>query len=250
MSLYDKPVRVLMRDMVADLGVSQAEIITREQVVEWFRTKYPLVKLGTIAAHLLRLSTNAPSRLHYSAREDGSDDLFFQVDSGRFRLYDRLNDPAPIRSTPTADDVASSATVGEDFTGSSEFAYEHDLRDYLAKNLHLIEPGLRLYRDEDGITGLEFPAGGRFIDILAVDSTAGYVVIELKVSKGYDRVVGQLLRYIGWIEQHHAEPNQSVRGVIVAKEVSSDLRLACRRIQGVRLFEYKLSVALTAVAND
>jgi len=69
MPLYDKPVRILMHDMVADLGVSQGEIITREQVVEWFRTKFPLVKLGTIAAHLLRLSTNAPSRLHYSARE-------------------------------------------------------------------------------------------------------------------------------------------------------------------------------------
>ena len=73
MPLYDKPVRVLIRDMVADLGVSQGEIVSREQVVEWFRTKYPLVKHGTIAAHLLRLSTNAPSRLHYNVREDGSD---------------------------------------------------------------------------------------------------------------------------------------------------------------------------------
>jgi RecB family endonuclease NucS len=97
---------------------------------------------------------------------------------------------------------------------------------------------------------VEFPAGGRSIDILAVDLQGSYVVVELKVPKGYDRVVGQLLRYIGWIEQHHAEANQSVRGVIVAKEVSNDLRLACRRVQGVRLFEYKLSVALTAVANE
>jgi RecB family endonuclease NucS len=97
---------------------------------------------------------------------------------------------------------------------------------------------------------VEFPVGGRFIDILAVDSHGSYVVIELKVSRGYDRVVGQLLRYIGWIEQHHAEPSQAVRGVIVAKEVSNDLRLACRRVQGVRLFEYTLAVALTPVVNE
>jgi hypothetical protein len=249
MALYDKPVRVLMRDMVADLGVSQGEIISREQVIDWFRTKYPLVKQGTIAAHLLRLSTNAPSRLHYNVREDGSDDLFYQLDSARFRLYDGLNDPAPIRASAPGNVVPPSGDT-EEASNSSEFAYEHDLRDYLAKNLHLIEPGLRLYRDEDGITGVEFPAGGRSIDILAVDSQGGYVVVELKVSKGYDRAVGQLLRYIGWIEQHHADPNQSVRGAIVAKEVSNDLRLACRRVQGVRLFEYKLSVALTPVAND
>jgi RecB family endonuclease NucS len=129
---------------------------------------------------------------------------------------------------------------------SSEFAYEHDLRDYLARNLHLIEPGLKLY-EEEGVTGIEFPTGGRFVDILAVDAKGGYVVIELKVSRGYDRVVGQLLRYMNWIEMHQADPGQTVRGVVVAKEVSEDLRLACRRLHGVRLFEYALSVKLAAI---
>ena len=48
-------------------------------------------------------------------------------------------------------------------------AYEADLRNYLAKNLSIIEPGLKLYQDE-GITGIEFDVGGRRIDILAVDA--------------------------------------------------------------------------------
>ena len=43
---------------------------------------------------------------------------------------------------------------------------------------------------------VEYPVGGRFIDILPVDRNAGYVVIELKMSRGYDRTVGQLLRYM------------------------------------------------------
>lgn len=33
-------------------------------------------------------------------------------------------------------------------SGSTEFAYEADLKNYLAKNLHIIEPGLKLYEDE------------------------------------------------------------------------------------------------------
>jgi hypothetical protein len=37
-----------------------------------------------------------------------------------------------------------------------------------------------------------FPVGGRIIDILAVDKGGRYVVIELKVSRGYDRVVGSI----------------------------------------------------------
>jgi hypothetical protein len=245
MPIYSKPVRLLMHDMVSSLGVKPSDVISRDQIVEWFHKNYPLIKEGTVAAHLLRLSTNAKSRLHYSPKTDGSDDLFFQVDSAHFRLYDRLNDPAPIRLGSPIDPQPPSG--GASTAETSEFAYEHDLRDYLARNLHLVEQGLTLYKDEDGVTGVEYPAGGRFIDILAVDGQGDYVVIELKVSKGYDRVMGQLLRYLGWIEQHHAEPNKRVRGVIVAKQVSEDLRLACRRVEGVKLFEYTLSVSLTPI---
>jgi hypothetical protein len=92
--------------------------------------------------------------------------------------------------------------------------------------------------------------GSRRIDILALDSEDTYVVIELKVSRGYDRVVGQLLRYVAWIRQNQAEPGQRVRGVIVAREISEDLLLACSELDNVSLFEYELSVSLQRVAID
>ena len=244
--LYDRPVRLLMREMADEFQLGPGDIFTREEALKWFQTRYPLVKEGTIVAHLTRLSTNNPTRLHYNARTD--DDLFFQVESGRFRRYDPKFDPQPIHDragVPDGPERRGTPVTDADPT-SSEFAYEHDLRDYLARNLHVIEPGLKLY-EEEGVTGIEFPAGGRFVDILAVDAKGGYVVIELKVSRGYDRVVGQLLRYMNWIEMHQADPGQAVRGVVVAKEVSEDLRLACRRLYGVRLFEYALSVKLTAI---
>ena len=129
---------------------------------------------------------------------------------------------------------------------AAQFAFERDLKNYLVKNLAVIEPGLRLY-EEEGISGVEFPVGGRFIDILAVDKDGSYVVFELKVSRGYDRVVGQLLRYMSWIEQNMANP-QRVRGVIVASEITSDLRLAASRIPDVSLVEYELSFKLRPVA--
>jgi len=44
-------------------------------------------------------------------------------------------------------------------------------------------------------------------------------VIELKVSKGYDRVICQLLRYLAWIEKNQAEPTQKVTGLIIAREI-------------------------------
>lgn len=111
----------------------------------------------------------------------------------------------------------------------------------------MIEPGLSLYEDE-GITGVEFPVGGRFVDILAVDRANNDVVIELKVSSGYDRVIGQILRYKSWIEKNHADPNQEVRGIIIAKEISEDLLLAPSQFTSVELFEYDLSVALRKIS--
>lgn len=247
MPLYAKPVRVLMQEMAPALGLVPGQVFTKDDAAAWFAAEYPLVKEGTIAAHLIRLSTNNKNRLHYSARADGSDDLFYQLDPARFRLYDVATDPAPIRDPSQAGPVEPPSP--DSSPAASAFAYEHDLRDYLSRNLGLIEIGLRLYMEE-GVSGVEFPAGGRFIDILALDSSGEYVVIELKVSRGYDRVVGQLLRYMGWIQKHHAEPSQRVRGIIVAKDVTSDLRLACSKVVDVLLFEYSLSVSVKPAALE
>lgn len=235
-----------MKDAAEELGATKERLVQRQAFIDWFREKYPKVKKGTINAHLLRMSVNANSRIHFSVREDGSDDLLFQIGPQRFRLYDPENDPAPLYERP--DELAEDEPVEEEegVGESSTFAYERDLKNYLSKNLGVIEAGLRLYQDEE-ILGVEFPAGGRFIDILAVDAEGSLVVIELKVSRGYDRVVGQLLRYIGWIERNLADEDQDVRGLIVANEISGDLQLACSRVPGVELFEYELAVSVRKV---
>lgn len=93
--IYDKSVRELMREMIPALGIENDQTFTRVQVRYWFQEKYPKIKDGTIAAHLLRFSVNAPSRVHYSAKP-GEDDVFFQLDSSRFRLYSPESDPTPL----------------------------------------------------------------------------------------------------------------------------------------------------------
>lgn len=241
--MYDKPVRILMQEMIPEMGIKQGDVFSREQVVKWFAERYPKIKQGTVAAHLVRLSTNAPSRLQYSVKTDRSDDHFFKIDSRNFRLYVAGTDPEPILEQTSGEEP-----VGvEELEGTGQFAYERDLRDFLARNLFLIEPGMQLYNDED-ITGVEYPVGGRFIDILAVDASGNYVVIELKVSKGYDRVVGQLLRYVNWIKQNLAEGDEEVRGVIIARNISADLQLACSGLSNVSLMEYELAVKLKSVS--
>jgi hypothetical protein len=122
------------------------DVFSKRQAIEWFRQNYPSIKEGTVSAHLIRFSTNAPSRLHYNARPD--EDLFFQVDRSHYRLYDPSNDPAPIRSpsdVSAADVRDERGEEEEELTGPSEFAYESDLRDFLARNLSTVEPDLTFY---------------------------------------------------------------------------------------------------------
>jgi hypothetical protein len=247
MAIYEKPVKLLFQDMVRDLSLQKGDILERDKIITWFRQKYPLVKQGTITAHLVRLSINATSRIHYNVDQNGKDDLFFQIDSKKYRLYDPASDSNPIYTKSQEEEII--ATEIENSTEENEFAYERDLQHFLAKNLYLIEPGLTLYTEE-GITGLEFPVGSRFIDVLAKDKHNNYVVIELKVSRGYDRVVGQILRYMAWIRKNHAEKNQKVRGVIIAREITEDLLLACSETQNVDLFEYNLSVTLSKIEKS
>jgi len=226
-------------------ALSEGGHFKRREILKWFQENYPKIKQATVNAHLTIMSTNAPSRVHHRLRPNGTDDLLFQMDSSTFRLYDEGSDPRPIyaEGTDTAEEIDSIDEAEDD---RYEFAYEKDLKNFLARNLHVVRPSMSVYQDGD-IGGVEYPVGGRFIDILAVENDEDLVVIELKVSKGYDRALGQLLRYMAWIKKNLAEPNQRVGGVIVARTVSEDLRLAVSMVSDVELFEYQLSISLNQI---
>ena len=54
---------------------------------------------------------------------------------------------------------------------------------------------------------------------------------------------------MGWIAKNRAEAEQSVRGIIVAREISEDLVLACAGLPDVALFEYQMSVSVKKIIS-
>jgi len=249
-----------LKEMLAEWRLSPDEIFSSQRAVDWFANNYPKLKAASIHAHLVQASTNDPSRRHHPAT-NVTDDLLFKVGPREYRCYQAGKDPAPIHQpgktkiagaggvSVTVDHEDDDAEVAGDaaLASSSQFALEKDLQRYLAENLQLIEPGLTLYR-EGSVTGLEYPAGGgRRIDILAMDQSDNFVVLELKVEKGYDRVVGQLLRYVNWVRKELADPGQRVRGVIVCRTISEDLVIACASNSDIELHEYRLQVTVSKV---
>jgi RecB family endonuclease NucS len=130
----------------------------------------------------------------------------------------------------------------------SMFALEAHLRDYLAKNLPKL-PGLSmplmLYRTEDR-DGVEFQTDVGPIDILAT-SNDDFYIFELKLGRGPDATMGQILRYMGWVKEHLAS-SKNVYGVIVASDIGQKLRYAATQVSNVRLMEYDLKVELRGVS--
>lgn len=164
------------------------------------------------------------------------------TDSGRRliqryqRIYERFASGSP------EDDDAEEEDLDE-----TRFAYEADLRDYLANNLHLVEDGMTLWPSEGEGSAVEYPIDqrGRRIDILAKDLTGTPVVIELKVSRGHERTIGQALYYRGRVKELFG--TDRVRIIIVARDIGQELRTATVGLPDVGLFEYRLSMSLVPV---
>ena len=258
MPIYEKPTKELMHEFAAQ-SLKPGQVFSPGDAVRWFAAHYPRIKSNTVAMHINGMSIRSPRRRHAPHIRAGTGwDLFFKLSPHEFRLWDPETDPAPWYKADFDADVADSGGATDD--GAEEdarndgprsrtFAFEKDLQNYLVRNLERLQPGLKLYEDEDGgFTGVEFPAGSRYIDILAVDTDGAYVVIETKVSRAYDRVVGQVLRYMGWIREHLAG-EVPVKGIIVASEISKDLILATSSVKDIRLVEYEISFSLKPVGT-
>jgi hypothetical protein len=224
-------------DMIHDLGLRQGDLFDICEIMDWFGVNIFPDKTykdyrRTVGKTLPVFTVNDPRRWEGTSLDD---DLFFMNSERWYRLYEKDSDPLPVRSS----DIIKNA---------SRFPNENALRDYLAKNLNTIEPGLRLYHS-GGISGIEYQAGNGRIDILALDKDSNFVVIELKLSSSNYAASGQLITYMGWIKDNLAPADSRVRGIIIGHEVSSQLYLSTSLVQNVKLFTYKLSVKIERVVD-
>ena len=134
----------------------------------------------------------------------------------------------------------------ESIEDPNAFALEKHLEDYLVHNWKNTELG-KLYDiyAEDGESGQQYQSDTGPIDILAIRKDRGEIlVIELKKGRASDVVVGQILRYMGWVMDELATKDQKVRGAIRALNDDIKLRRALRSTQGIDFYTYKSSFTL------
>ena len=84
------------------------------------------------------------------------------------------------------------------------------------------------------MVGRQFRTDTGPIDILGQHKVSSdFLVIELKRDRASDAVVGQTLRYMGWIKEHLCDPTQDVTGCIIAQQKDEKLDYALRQLNTV-----------------
>lgn len=137
--------------------------------------------------------------------------------------------------------------LDKDIEDPATFAMEKHLEDFLVQNWSQTVLGKEydIYEDEGEVVGQQYPSDTGPIDILAIsEDRKMLLVVELKRGRASDVVVGQVLRYMGFVQESLLEEGQQVRGAIIAMEDDQRLRRALAVIPTVGFFRYEISFKL------
>jgi hypothetical protein len=110
---------------------------------------------------------------------------------------------------------------------------EINLEEFVVQQLEEIEDGLKLEKRQLST------AAGR-LDLLCKDRDGNYVVVELKRSQGNDQVVGQILRYMGWVHENYR--TDRVRGIIIVGKKDQTLSYATKAVSNIQVKVFKISI--------
>ncbi len=127
------------------------------------------------------------------------------------------------------------------------FAMEKHLEAFLVANWSQTELSrdFSIYEEEGEPVGQQYATDAGPIDILAISKDRKrLLVIELKRGRGSDIVVGQVLRYMGYIKEQIAEPDQTVEGAIIALEDDQKMRWALAAVPSIVFYRYQISFKL------
>lgn len=129
----------------------------------------------------------------------------------------------------------------------SSFALEKHLEEFLVSNWHLTELGKRydiLQKDGQSI-GQQYRTDTGPMDILAISKDETHLlVVELKRDRASDAVVGQILRYMGWVKKNLCTDQQEVKGAIVALQGDDKLENALYASPNIDFIRYEIDFRL------
>jgi hypothetical protein len=129
------------------------------------------------------------------------------------------------------------------------FGLERHLHDFLYDNWSRTVLGKEweLYTEDGDEVGMEYQTPIGRIDLLARHrSGKRWLVIELKRAQTSDQTLGQVMRYIGFVEKELAQKGDRVEGLIIAQGGDEQLKYALAAAGRVKLMCYRVDFRLEA----
>lgn len=151
---------------------------------------------------------------------------------------ERLIGGQPLQVFTVNDEAVEDPTV---------FALEKHLEDFLFHNWKQTDIGklYDIYSVDGELVGRQFPSDTGPIDILAISKDKKeLLVVELKRGRASDQVVGQIQRYMGYVLQELTDPDQTVKGVIIALEDDIRIKRALAVTSNISFYRYEVSFRL------
>lgn len=128
----------------------------------------------------------------------------------------------------------------------NEFVLEKYLEEFIVSNFNAIFKGkYKIYEESEELDGQQYPTDIGPIDILAVEpKSKAFVIIELKKGRPSDQVVGQVLRYMGWVKKNLCTNGQAVKGLVICRDSDLKLSYALEMTHGIDVRYYSVSFKL------
>lgn len=132
------------------------------------------------------------------------------------------------------------------------FAMEKHLEAFLVANWNqtLLSKDFTIYEEDGEPAGQQYRTDAGPIDVLAISKDKKrLLVVELKRGRASDVVVGQILRYMGFVKEQIAEDDQTVEGAIIALDDDQKLRWALVSVPSISFYRYEVSFKLVKGAR-
>lgn len=144
-------------------------------------------------------------------------------------------------------DVPKIIATDDSIEDPSAFAMEKHLEEFLIENWSQTELGKNydLFTEDGEIIGQQYDTEIGTIDILGISKDKKtLLVVELKKGRASDVVVGQIQRYMGFIKEELLEPDQEVKGIIIALDDDKKIRYALSVANNIDFYRYEIDFKL------
>jgi hypothetical protein len=229
-------------------NLSAASLNDRRRVLDFFRSAGTSLD-GSIGSQIVKTNDQIIETLKAAGVNGSARTISVFLYSPEVKPLWKPDDDIGLGGADQSPGGETGAVVAGEENGASDrglFYLEEELENFLIRNWDQTELGRRydLIEEDGEMVSQQYPTAMGPIDILAQDkNTKQFVVIELKRDQTSDQTVGQLARYMGWLEENKTKGSPT-KGIIIAGKFDNRLYYALKKLKDAEVYLYQVDFKL------